>query len=150
MAAHVVKLRTRADQLQAEQAERLRQMVLGFPGLPERAAGEIIASIDNQTAAENGWTFVMMSPADNACVVAWLHEHSKRPMQAVLLWSKLFLNLRRDTGEIMQTREELAEAISVHPAHVSEIMGSWKPSAPSPRSGSRLPACAALAWFATG
>jgi CRP-like cAMP-binding protein len=123
MAARVVQLRTRADQIRAEQAERLRQMVMAFPELPERAAGEIIAAIDRSTAAEHGWTFVMMSPEDNAKVVAWLAENSSLPMLAMRLWSVLFLHLRRDTGEIMQTRDELADAVGTSPDDVSRIMG---------------------------
>jgi len=122
MPAKVVRLRTREDQLRADQAEQLRQMVLAFPGLPERAAGEIVASIDRSTAAENGWTFIMMSPADNERVVSWLLDNSKRPQIAVRLWAKLFLHLRRDTGEIMQTRDELADAVSVKADEVSRIM----------------------------
>lgn len=123
MAARLVPFRSKADQLQVEQAERLRQMVLAFPGLPERAAGEIIATIDRTTAVENGWTFVMMSPADNAKVVAWLAANSTRPMVAMQLWATLFLHLRRDTGEIVQTRDGLADAVGVGADHVSEIMG---------------------------
>mgnify|MGYP002716735275 CR=1 FL=1 len=113
MAARLVRLRTKADKLQADKAAALRQMILGFDGLPERAAGELLAAIDRSTAADNGWTFVMMSPADNARVVSWLLDNAKRPQVAVRLWSTLFLHLRRDTGEVMQTRDELAEAVGV-------------------------------------
>jgi len=101
----------------------VRQAILALPGLPERAVGAIVATIDQQTAAENGWTFVMLSPADNDLVVSWMLEHSKRPQKAMRLWSKLFLHLDRITGEILQTRDELAEAIGVKADHVSEIMG---------------------------
>lgn len=123
MAARLVRLRTKADKLQADKAAALRQMILGFDGLPERAAGELLAAIDRSTAADNGWTFVMMSPADNARVVSWLLDNAKRPQVAVRLWSTLFLHLRRDTGEVMQTRDELAEAVGAKADHVSEIMG---------------------------
>lgn len=123
MPASIVRLRTKRDQIKADQAERLRQLVMAFPELPERAAGEIIAAIDRQTAAENGWTFVMMSPEDNAKVVAWLAENSAKPMLAMRLWSVLFLHLRRDTGDIMQTRDELAEAVGTKADEVSRIMG---------------------------
>ena len=123
MAARLVRLRTKADKLQADKAAALRQMILGFDGLPERAAGELLAAIDRSTAADNGWSFLMVSPEDNAKVVSWLLDNSKRPLVAVRLWSTLFLHLRRDTGEIVLTREELAEAVGATPTHVSEIMG---------------------------
>ncbi|MBK1662154.1 helix-turn-helix domain-containing protein [Paracraurococcus ruber] len=121
--APLVHFRSRADQLQAEQAERLRQLVLALPELPQRAVGEILATIDRQTAADQpDWTFVMMSPADNDRVVSHLLDTAARPQVAVRLWAKLFLHLRRDTGDIVRTREELAEEAGTTPQHISEIM----------------------------
>lgn len=122
MPAAIVRLHTRPERLRADQAEQLRQMVLAFPNLPERAVGDIIATIDQQTASTKGWTFVMLSPADNARVVSWIVRNSEKQATAVVLWSVLFLHLRRDTGEIMQTRDELAETVGTRPEHVSRIM----------------------------
>lgn len=139
MAARVVRLRTREDQIRSDQAERLRQLVMAFPGLPERAAGEIIATIDRQTAAETGWSFVMLSPAQNRAVVKWLGENSKRPVVAVQLWSELFLHLRRDTGEIMQTRDELAEAVGISAEHVSAIMSELESIGAISRKRTKIP-----------
>ena len=51
MPAQLVKLRTKADRLKTDQAEQLRQLVLDFPDLPQRAVGELIATIDRQTAS---------------------------------------------------------------------------------------------------
>jgi hypothetical protein len=122
MAATLRQLRTKADRLLADQAAELRQLVLEYPALPERARGEIVAAIDRQAAAENGWTFVMLSPSQNKAVQRWLVENSRRPQKATILWAELFDHLRRDTGEIMLTRDELAELVGEHPSHVSEIM----------------------------
>ena len=74
MAATLRRLRTKADRLRAEQADALRQLVLDYPALPERPRGEIVAAIDRQTAAENGWTFVMLSPSQNKAVQRWLRR----------------------------------------------------------------------------
>jgi hypothetical protein len=123
MAARLRRLRTKPERLREEQAAALRQLVLAFPGLPERVTGAVIAAIDAETAAENGWTFVMLSPAQNRAVVRWLLEHSSRPQKAIDLWVLLFEHLRRDTGEIMLTRDELAEQIGVPADNVSLIMG---------------------------
>lgn len=126
MAARVVRLRTRVDRLRGEQAAQLRQHLLAYAeraGLPQRAVGQIVATIDQQTASENGWTFVMLSPADNDRVVEWLARNSKRPQIAMRLWAKLFRHLDRDTGEVLQSRDELADALGVKSDHVSEIMG---------------------------
>jgi hypothetical protein len=122
MAADLRRLRTKPERLREEQAAALRQLVLAFPGLPEPAVGAIVVAIDRETVATSGWTFVMLSPAQNRAVVNWLLENSSRPQKAVSLWSLLFEHLRRDTGEIMLSREEMAEQIAEEPKHVSTIM----------------------------
>jgi hypothetical protein len=122
MAATLSRLRTKADRLLADQAHALRQLVLDYPALPERARGEIVAAIDRQAAAENGWTFVMLSPSQNKAVQRWLVENSKRPQKATILWAELFDYLRRDTGEILLSRDELAERVGTDPDSVSRIM----------------------------
>src|SRR5688572_29786575 len=123
MGAHVVALRTRKARLDASRAEELRQGILALDGLPEPLVTNFLAALDSHTAAANGWTFVMLSPAQNRAVVKWLNANSKRPMVAAELWSELFCHLRHDTGEIAATREELAAAVGIKPDHVSEIMG---------------------------
>jgi hypothetical protein len=122
MPATLHRLKTEPKKLADAQAYALRQMILEYPGLPKQAASTIIAAIDGQTAAENGWTFVMLSPAQNSAVIAWLLDHSSRPRKSVRLWSLLFEHLRRDTGEIMLSREEMAGLIDTTATHVSLIM----------------------------
>src|SRR5687768_15297641 len=99
MAASLHRLRSKPERLRAEQADALRQLILDFPELPDRAVGSIIATIDRETAAQNRWTFVMLSAEENEFVVSWLLDHSKRPQKAVRLWAKLFRHLRMDSGE---------------------------------------------------
>lgn len=122
MGAHVVRLQTKKARLDAAKAEELRQDILDRPGLPEPLVTGLLATIDRHTTAVTGWTFVMLSPADNAKVVSWLAANSSRPMVAMQLWATLFLHLRHDTGEIAATRDELAEAVGIKPDHVSGIM----------------------------
>lgn len=69
------------------------------------------------------WTFVMISPQQNAEVVRWLNQHSKRPMKAVALWAHLFEVMHHDTGEVLRSRKEIAERVGISTANVSEIMG---------------------------
>ena len=123
MAARITRLRTQADRLRSDTAAQLRQLVLEFDGLPEQARGEIVAAIDRQAASEAGWTFVMIGPEQHAAVVRWLHRNSRYPTLAPVLWAELFTALRRDTGEIVLTRGELAERLGTAPARVSTIMG---------------------------
>jgi hypothetical protein len=122
MAATLHRFRSKADKLNADQRVRLRQLLLSDDSLPKEPVRQLVAAVDRQTAARNGWTFVMMSPADNAKVVTWLAKNSALPMVAVQLWATLFLHLDRQTGEIMQGRDELADAVGTSPRDVSRIM----------------------------
>ena len=122
MPAGLLQFRTKNDRLKEEQASELRRLVLTVPGLPERPVSEILATIDGATAAKEGWTFVMLSPAANAQVVTWLVQNSERPQVAVQLWALLFTALRTDTGEVVLTRDEMAEKLGVPPNEVSRIM----------------------------
>jgi hypothetical protein len=125
MSAQIHRLRSKPERLKIEQAQALHEYLLAYPGLhalPGRALGRVIAALDQVTVSENGWSFVMLSPAQNNSIVGWLAEHSKRPMQAMRLWAKCFTVLRSDTGEIMLTRVELADFLHMHENNVSEIM----------------------------
>ncbi len=122
MAATLRRLRTKAQRLRGEQGAALRQLVLDYPELPEQLRGELVATIDRQTASEAGWTFVMLGPEQNAAVVRWLRRNSRCPTLATALWAELFTVLRRDTGQIMLTRDELAGLIGERSDHVGEIM----------------------------
>lgn len=66
--------------------------------------------------------FVMLSPQENSAVVDWLNDNSKRPQNAIRLWAKLFTALRSDTGEILLTRQQLAERLGIEADNVSRIM----------------------------
>lgn len=123
MAAKVRRLLTKPDQLRAEQAARLRAALLPYEGEMSAAVRELVAHIDRQTAAKAGWTFIMISAEQNRAVVRWLKANSRRPMQAMDLWAELFTRVDRDTGEILLTRDQLAELVGDTVQHVSEIMG---------------------------
>ena len=122
MAATLHRLRTKRQRLRREQASALRQMILDFEGLPDHAARAIIGAIDRETVAASGWTFVMLSPAQNRAVVKWLLEHAERRREAIALWALLFEHLDRHTGMILLTRDELAEQVGAHPDNVTRIM----------------------------
>src|SRR5919202_413069 len=64
----------------------------------------------------------MLSPEQNAAVMRGLRQHSQRPVLALALRGELFTALRRDTGEIMLTRDELAERVGSSPGEVSRVM----------------------------
>jgi len=117
------QLRTRQDRFREDQAATLRQAVLDFPGLPPRAVGEVVATIDRETATKNGWTFTMLGPLQNLAVVDWIFANSDSPGKAARLWALCFTALRIDTQEIMLTRDEFADRVGIEPREVSRIMG---------------------------
>ena len=90
-------------------------------GLPPEVAQDLASNILPTNKTE--WPFIMISPQQNAEVIRWLQEHSKRPHKAVAVWSHLFEVLRLDTGEILRSRDELALRVGISARHVSEIMG---------------------------
>ena len=112
-------------------------------GLPERAPKAIIDA-DHRQAAVNGlWTFVMLSPEQNAAVARWLGKNSGRPKVALLLWQELFTALERETGEITLTRYELANGWAPAPTRSPASWASSPASARSRSTGRRSLACAA-------
>lgn len=122
MAATIVELRSQPDRLRADQAERLRQALLPFEAECPDQVRDLIGHIDRKTASRNKWTFVMLSPEQNAAVVDYLSLHSTRPLNAVRLWALCFKHLRTDTGEILLRREEIAEKLGIAADHVSNVM----------------------------
>src|SRR3954451_13999904 len=122
MPAKLLRLTTGPARMRAETAAELRRMLLGFPGLPGRERDGLIAALDRLAPSEGRWPFVMISPEQNAAVVRWLRHHSRFPTLALALWGELFTALRRDTGEIVLTRDELAERVGTRPTHVSTLM----------------------------
>ena len=119
----VVELRTRPDRLRQDQSERLREALLPFEAEMPDQVRDLIGQIDRRTASRNKWTFVMLSPEQNAVVVEYLTANSDRPLVAVRLWALCFRHLRTDTGEIMLTREEIAEKLKQPADEISRIMG---------------------------
>lgn len=113
--------RARALQKVAEavQLETLARKAGMSPDDAARLAQGLRAQIPND------WTFVMLSPSQNSAVVRWLSENSDRPIAALRLWARLFEVIRNDTGEIMQTRDELAQWLGVDPRHVSRLMSEF-------------------------
>jgi hypothetical protein len=123
MAAKVRRLLSKPDRLREEQAALLRDALLPFQhDMPDQVR-ELVAYVDRQTAAKAGWTFIMISAEQNRAVVRWLKANSRRPMQAMDLWSLLFTRVDRDTGEVLLTRDQLAELVGDTADNISAIMG---------------------------
>ena len=117
--ANLERARYSRRQREAEWIEkRLREVT--DPASAARLAAAYASTARNPDADK--WTFAMISPQQNAAVVTWLSDHSKRPQAAVRLWALLFTALRSDTGEIMMTRADMADRVGIEPDNVSRIM----------------------------
>jgi len=119
----LVELVTRPDRLRKGQEEELRQALLPFEDqISGQVFREIMKVIDRRAASRGKWTFVMLSPEQNGQVVEYLVANSTQPLVAVRVWAICFQYLRIDTGEIMLTRDELAEKVGIDSANLSRIM----------------------------
>lgn len=122
MAARVVRFASRADFLKREQAARLREAVEALEPEAPQSARKILAVIDRQTAADKGWSFVMLSPAQNRAVVRWIMAHARRQSVTLALWTEFFCHMRTDTGEVCMSRSEMMEAAGASSSHVSDAL----------------------------
>jgi hypothetical protein len=109
-------------------AAALRQALLPFVDDPSassfcRTWSEArLADLDRVTASSGRWVFVMISPSQFGAVVETIHARCDRPMICLRLWTLCFQHLRVDTGEVMQSRAELAALLDVTVRDVSRCM----------------------------
>jgi hypothetical protein len=126
MAASIHELKPVRAKILAETTDKI-VLALADPQLdlqlPEGEISRVIAALQKHTVSKSGWTFVMISPEQNALVVQWLAANSKRPIVAMRMWAELFSHMRTDTGEIVLRRTEIADKLAVHEDQISEIMG---------------------------
>lgn len=121
--AHIVEFQSRREKLRRGQDEQLREALLPFEDeIPGPIFRELITVIDRRTAARNKWTFVMLSPEQNSDVVGYLRDNSRYPLLALTAWAMCFAYLRNDTGQIMLTRQELADKLRAAPRDISRVM----------------------------
>jgi predicted transcriptional regulator len=120
--ARIVELRTRQDRFKAEQAALLRDALAPLQHELPDAYRAVVGYIDRQTCSRNRWTFVMLSPAQNALVVNYLVSSSERPLVAVRLWALCFEHLDVETGEILLRRDQIADLLGQRSAEVSSLM----------------------------
>lgn len=110
----------RARRRKAEARQILRQM--RQLDLDAETLAKIAAAAKAHAKHSEKWIFVMLGPKENAAVVDWLFNHSKRPLKAVMLWARLLEKLDMHTGEIRATRQELAERVGETPQNLSSMM----------------------------
>lgn len=122
MAARIIRFSYRPSALKREDAAQVRQMLLALEPDAPQAVGEVLALLDREHATANGWSFVMLGPEQNRIVLRWILDHAKRQRVSTALWAEFFCHMRRDTGEIIMSREAMAKAVGVPPRTVSECL----------------------------
>ena len=126
MAADILVLTPGPTRLRAEQADKVRQALLPFEDELPELVDELLYRVDRLAPTRQRWTFVMLSPDQNAAVVQHMLKASKRPLQFMALWSYCFCHLDLRTGEIRKARDELARDLDIPSGSISEIMGELK------------------------
>jgi DNA-binding transcriptional ArsR family regulator len=120
----VTRLRSRRDTYQEGGIAHLRDTVLDAADkVPGNVLDRVVHLLDRELSSRRGWRFLMVEPRLYAEVIQHLTEHSKRPLKAVNLFTRLFAYLPSDGNEVMADRAELARVVGIQPAAVSEIMG---------------------------
>jgi len=124
MAAKIKILQPKDKLVKQEQLEKLQAVLNLFPELNEKTSASLLWEIKrkNKLNNPNTWTFIMISPEQNRTVVNWLDEKSTQPRKALRLWALLFEYVHRETGQIMLSRQEIAEKIKMRSNDVSRIM----------------------------
>jgi len=111
----VTKLSAEREKRRSDEARQFARLARRFIRDAETLATiDAAAKAHAEKAAE--WGFTMISTAQQAAVLDWLEANSKRPMKAMKLWGHLLANLDRETGEIVATRQDLADRVGMEPA----------------------------------
>jgi len=124
MSAHIKRLKTKPQQEATERIKQLELVLAQYPEIRDEKKASILWELKKTANLQekNTWTFIMISPTQNDLVVEWLLNNSKRPTSAFRLWTKLFKVIDVQTGQIMLTRQEIAQEVNIKSCHVSSIM----------------------------
>ena len=117
----VTKLSKARAQKRRDEAQIFAQQARRF-GLDPETLNKIDHAAQAHAQNSEKWIFAMISTDQQAAVLDWLEANSKRPMKAMRLWGHMLANIHQDTGEIMASRQALAERVGMEPRDLSKIM----------------------------
>lgn len=120
----VVSLAAAAREKRAEEARQFVRMARRF-GLDQDMLERIDQAAELHPESRDRERFIMVTTSQNLAVVRWISEHSARPHKSNLLWALIFDHVHPNTGEIMLSREELAERLDDQPRNVSSLMSEF-------------------------
>lgn len=124
MSAHIKRLETKSQQEASERIKQLELTLAQYPEINDEKKASILWELRKNAKLQEKytWTFIMISAEQNELVVEWLAQHSSRALHAIRLWNKLFKVVNRATGQIMMSRQEMADDMKILPRNVSTIM----------------------------
>jgi len=124
MAAKIKRFQPKDKLVKQEQLEQLQSALELFPDLNEKRVSALLWEAKKQANLQepNTWTFIMIKPEQNRFVVDYLEKKSNRPLKALRLWALLFEYVHKDTGQIMLTRQEMAEQLEIKHNSITNIM----------------------------
>lgn len=133
MTGKLLRFRSKRDLIARDVAASLADQLRLFPEaqLPAVARAQLLNALQRLTHPDNdqpiwGGGFMMLSRVQCAAVWDALRKlpASSRPHQVRHAFDLVLLNLRQDTGEVMLSRDQIAEQIGAHADNVSKIMGT--------------------------
>ncbi|MES1026623.1 helix-turn-helix domain-containing protein [Gloeocapsa sp. BRSZ] len=126
----IVKFKNKAQILTAEQAARVEEQLKLFPPelLPEQPLHAILNTLYQLKEEDKAdtWVFSMVGRKKVMAISRAIRNlpPSMRPHQTLETFLHVLLNVRQDTGEIMLTRDEIADEIKTTSDNISNVMGT--------------------------
>ena len=131
--ARVVRLETKRELVQRDTAAQIEAQLSLYPAdaLPAQARASVLNALHRVTRPDDKWSiwpggFTMISRTQTAAIWDGIRAlpSEARPGQVRHAFDLVLLNLNQDTGEVMLTRDQIAEKIGCAPGHVSRVMGT--------------------------
>lgn len=128
MRAKVYRLLPNRERIKRAEARQHMDTIDGWnlpTWLREKVRNELYAASEPATARSPFGKYVMLSVHQVGAIWNWIRNlpASARPSEVRHAFDLCILNLRQDTGEVMLSRDELADAMKCSPRRVSSAMG---------------------------
>jgi len=120
----IVSMARAAREKRGEEARQFARMARRF-GLDQDTLSRIDQAAELHPESRDRERFIMVTTSQNLAVVQWIYDNSTRPHKANILWALIFDHVHPHTGEIMLSRDELAERIGDQPRSVSTLMSEF-------------------------
>lgn len=133
MAGKLLRFRSRRDLITRDAAAALADQLRLFPEqqIPAVARAQLLNALQRLTHPDTEqpiWKGSFMMLGRIQCAAVWdairKLPADLRPHQVRHAFDLVLLNLRQDTGEVMLTRDQIAEEIGTAARNVSTIMGT--------------------------